>query len=597
MKTCLCVMTLTVGCGLTAALGAPTIQEIAPRESFVVLGASHAETMIARLQRTALWEMWMSEDMADARKSMLEEMSAGFDEMEQELGLEEDTIVPPSGPAGVAAFVARGENNAPGLGFIGFADFGDKADHMTRVIDALVKKAGEDHIEVDDQDVLGSTVYSFAIPQPPKAEADEFDDEFGGGGMGMPDPEALLATIRHIHVVRHKSMVLVSSDLTTLENAMEVIDGDALDRLASDPDFDGVVNAFDGDVDVYGAVLPLKARGLLGDDDMMAMMVDSFGPVLHELLGDVRGMGFGLRLDGERAMVEQTMSLYMPNGKNGLTALLNLESPRGKVPFFAGSDVTSFASINFQFADLMGVARKVIMAHPLLQMQAGPMLDQVAPMMEQFFAAMGSKVYSAKTLSRPVTADSQKSMLVMEMSNLEQFQNMVAMLAPQGGFQAREFLGHQIYTLEMGDMGGGMPLGSSGSMSIGTGAGLAFVGDTAAVEQALRASAAGGTGGIASEPAFAKAVAMLPDDSVIAWGISSPADEAEYMVAQQRKMIEDMREFWGDEMDPEVIDQMGGALNDVPIALIRKYVGPAAWQLRSVESGFVFRAFVSDARD
>ena len=58
----------------------------------------------------------------------------------------------------------------------------------------------------------------------------------------------------------------------------------------------------------------------------MSMMLK---PMATQMFGALGGVGMGMRFDGERAMAEQTLALYMPAGTAGLTDLLNDPRPRG----------------------------------------------------------------------------------------------------------------------------------------------------------------------------------------------------------------------------------------------------------------------------
>ena len=59
------------------------------------------------------------------------------------------------------------------------------------------------------------------------------------------------------------------------------------------------------------------------------MMIE---PMLNQMVGDIRGLGYAVRLDAPDAMLEQTMAVHMPNGRSGLTSLLDTAAPRGTIP-------------------------------------------------------------------------------------------------------------------------------------------------------------------------------------------------------------------------------------------------------------------------
>jgi hypothetical protein len=127
------------------------------------------------------------------------------------------------------------------------------------------------------------------------------------------------------------------------------------------------------------------------------------------------------------------------------------------------------------------------------------------------------------------------------------------------------------------------------------------MGPTASVEQALRTVGQPGQAGPVNLPGFDRAVAALTNEPVIAWGWSDTVSVAEATAVsselQMKRSIEEIREFdpeFAAEMEKEMADE-GGPFGDLDFALLRRYIGPSAWAVRSVEDGFVLRSYLLSA--
>ncbi len=599
MKT-LIAPTLVVGLMTTTALAGPSIEDLAPADSLMVMGVNDFDTSFARLKRTPLWELWNSDEMAETREEMHQAWKDTLAEMraEMDIDLENDEFTLPGGGAGAAVFAVEDpELGLKSLHVMGFIDYAEHAEQLETLFEAMLENAAENDVEIDDREINGVTVYTLPLePENDDIEDeldDEFEDDFDEWDDGGP-MDALFEGMTHLHIVRQGGVLAVSTDLGSIRRAIEVMGGDAVPSIKSADEFNGVMNLIDRDGDWYFAMFPKQAAILFGGDPMAAMMVQMFSPTLKELFGAVHGVGIGGRLDGEQAMAEQTFGVYMPDGVRGITALMNTESPREAPPFFAGADAISYGAMNFNFSGLTDTMQRVVNGNPMLAQQAGPMLDQMKPMLDQLFGSFGNQMHMVTRVTRPMTMSSMQQMMAIRTAKADDLINMLAQMGPQMGMQQREFLGHQLFTMDpamMGAMGGGMGGMDAGaeeqSMSVGVAAGYTFIGGTPAVEQALRASDRGGDGGVAEESFFERGLAVLPDEPAVGWGVTNLIEQAEYMAFMDAEMnrmfMEQFGDEFGEEMDLEEPDfEEQKAFYD----LLRRYIGPMAWQLRAVEGGF-----------
>jgi hypothetical protein len=491
------------------------------------------------------------------------------------------------------------------------ADYGENADATAELFDAAMKKAEENgELEYEERDVMGRAVRCFLINAGPGGE-DEEEPEAGlpPGMGGMPQPEEMIQQFfAEIYFVREGSAFMLCSDMAALTGAFEVCDGAEPAGLARREDFQAVMHQI-GVQDCFGALLPRDLGPLVAAYDPTMMMM-TFGPMLGQIVGDIRGFGMGIRLDGPSAMLEQTMSVYMPNGKTGLTALMDTQRPRGDVPRFVGPNTLSYTAMNFEFDGVPAFIDRIMQMLPFLapppaqgEMDAPDPLEMIS----QLFSCFGREVHVVQALERPIAVDSLKQLSAIECVKPEELDNFLSAMGPQMGLEGRDFVGRRVYTMDMGDLGMMAPMpaqpGMMGetSMSVGIGGSLAFIGPTSAVEQAMRALGDTGNAGLADEPAFRRAVAVLQSDEVIAWGYG---DAVNTMEAQTEIMNLQMEQLMAEleAADPEMAEEFADMdmtgmnmgmelLEEIDYDLLRQYIGPSAWEAVATDDGFLIRSY------
>ena len=528
---------------------------------------------------------------------MVEEWEEAIEDLCDELGVDREAIAPPNGAAGFALFPVRNaelEETEPG--FLLFADYGAGAEQFAAVIDAVLAEAPEmPGLTVRQRKVLGRTVHTIEARRPKMV----FGGGFGRPGErempalpALPGPAQVLGDFGPVHCVRDGSVFILCSDLETLAGALENLDGNGDGALSEREDAAAVMRRL-GDVDVYGLffVEDFLREAAANDPTGMAIMIKS---MLDSVLGQIRAIGGGVRLDGPRAMVEQTLVVYMPNGKAGLTGLMDTQTPAEPPPDFVGPTALSYSSMNFEFDGIMRVLRRVLQVNPMLRFQLEAWLQQYGPTVEQICAALGTKVHTVATLSRPLTLHSAQSLYAIESPRPDVVENLLAAHLPKLGMEPRDFLGHRIYSTAAPFplVGVPMPVEGGGSFSIGFGGGHVMIGSTGLVEQALRSVGRRQVAKLGDDPAVRRARRALPAGPNVGWGIFNPIEYMELFSELdrlvQREMIEQVRR-----MDPQEAAQIEAEMRRQPARapwnadLLSRHVGPLVWQLRATEDGFV----------
>ncbi len=598
------VLSAVIGLGATSSFAQVTIERLAPENSIVVTGIDDFQKSLKTLKSTPLWGLWESDEISEMLHEPLADMHDEFGAALDELGLDQDDLSWPQGPVGLAIYPGSPDDPESGPGYMAMVDYGVKAMRMNRILEALLDKAREEHdLEIPEQDVLGRTVYSINLAElaGDDLDLDPADEMFEE--MGLPpmlDPDQLMDWFSVAHIVRDGRRFMVSSDLNVLRDALELVDEDGRSGLTDRADFQGAMSQL-GETDGYTLVL-LRDLAELMPGDPTVMMAQMF---FKQIVGDIQALGFGVRVGDGDVMIEETVTVYMPDGKTGLTTLMSHETPQGRAPAFVGPDCLAYTRFNFRFDGVMDFVRGLGAMNPMIGAQLNPMIDQYGPTIEKVCAALGPEVHTTVRITRPMTLDSLKTLYAIESTRPGDVEEVLAEYAAGMGLEARDFLGHRIYSMEFNPMAMGMAGGMGGEgFSVGFGGGYVMIGNTSAVEDGLRASAKADMPGLVDDPAYRRAVEALSAPRSVGWGVMSMVDYVDYfknlgtMVNEQ--VLEQMKEW-----DPEYARQMEQELAaepDMPwenfdVGMLDRYVGPISWEVRSREDGFVVRYMVLAPED
>ncbi|MCH8260036.1 MAG: hypothetical protein IIC46_07505 [Planctomycetes bacterium] len=606
----LVIKNLTIGsiiAGLCSAssYAQPSIEQLAPPDSVVIVSVSNVAASLDRLQQTKLWELWETPQVQQLRADFIEQLTERIDEMLEQLGVEKDTLVPPQGALGFALFPITPEDlDAPSSGMLLVADYGENADKTGELIDAAIAEADDNpDIKYEVQEINGLSVYSFDLSG---LEFEEQIEPDFAPAMPMPipmpmgDPSEMLTPPTKFHFVRDGSVFIVCTDLDRLTEAIQDEPGGDEPGLTEREDYQAIMDQL-GESDAYAILLMRDMGKMAAANDPMGMgMAGMMQEMLKTIIGDIQGAGLSLRLDSDSALVEETVVVYMPNGKSGLTALLDTETPRGALPAFVGPDTVNYVRLNFEFENLPDLVMQVMQIFAMMMMPDPEMMQEIQNMVTRLCNTLGQEIHVVSTLTRPITAESFSTVLAVKCTQPQEFENFVAEFGPKGGFEPREFLGQRIYSREIPPMMmPGMAMGGAAiEVSIGISGGYALFGPTAGVEQAMRAVGEVKLPSLEQEASYQRAVDALPNEPAVGIGYSNSADMFDATMKKNqlaaKQMIEQIKEF-----DPEVaaeIEQEQLAMLEqweaIDADLLSQFIGPSAWYVRATDDGFIMRVYL-----
>ncbi len=572
------------------------IEQLAPEQSVVVLNIKNVQASIDRLKETNLWELWEAPQIVNLRKQYIEPMTENVEELLKELGVEKDTLTLPQGGVGFSMFALTPEEFGDATsGFMLIMDYGENADKTAELIDAAISRGEEDDVlEYEIEEIGEHSVYTFIISQDEEGDADAFEEDMMGGMPMGGMPPMMPDLPEKIHYVQNGSVFMLCTDLETLTDALEIDEAGGSPSLADRDEYQAVTSQL-GEADAQVVILIRDLPQLIGGNDpMIGMMVGMFTP----FIGDIQALGGSMRINGDNAMIESSYSIYMPNGKVGLSAMFDTETPYGELPPFVGQNTISYSRFNFEFDKVPDFVMQIMGMMGQMMGGGDPEAMQETDEMLRLLASMlGNEVHTVSTLNRPIDADSQAMVFAVKCTKQEEFENFSAEMGPQAGFEPRDFLGQRIYTLP-GDAMGMMGMPGAVDISIGISNGFILIGPATGVEQAMRAGGEAELPTLDSDEQYSRAVAALPQDPVVAAGYSNTIDVLEAMIKSMRfniqSQVDEMREFdpeWADEFEAEALKGIE-TFEDIDIDLLRKHIGQSVWYVNATDEGFIIRSYM-----
>ncbi len=595
--------------GLTAATAwaGQAIEDLAPRSSFAVFGLKSIAETKEHLKATPLWDLLQTEPITELRQEFYTQFEHEFKGMCEELDIESNGFTCPDGGMGFAIFLNRDpDTGMPFPGVLGFADWGHDADKIEELINSMVAHAQEEdeNFEYEAIELQGRSGYRFAVPHEIHEVDTDDDYDMQMGGM-MDAPQEMLQSIDSVYFVRDENTFYLCTDQPSLTAALGIIDGEeGHATISQHANYQAIMNQV-GDGDAYGVFLMDGAMQLVsGVGGGMAMM---FIPMLQQFIGDIQGGGMSMRIDGEKAMVEQSFSLYMPNGKAGLSRLLAVESPRPAVPTFVSADSVSYWHLNFQFEGLPMLIKQVRqIIGPMMGMgQGGQTADDQSTdlLIQQLLTPLGPEMHGATKIAHPIGVGSMKQCTAVKCSDTENFDKALGQFGAGWGLMGEEVYGRKLYTLDLSGMMGMMPMQAGPgmgigdeTMSVGIDKDYVYAGHTSVVTQAMSHNK---MATLSSTKDFQYAMSVLSDEPILGWGytdiVTTMEAQAEISKLAMEQMIQQMRDFDPEFQDEDIETMMNMGIfskfQEFDWDMLREYIGPGVWECHVVDDGFICHSY------
>ena len=317
--------------------------------------------------------------------------------------------------------------------------------------------------------------------------------------------------------------LIFGTEPDAIGSAFAALEGDPEEGMLADhPDYLELLNRC-GDGDMFGAVLltNLADTVVQMDESGMSMM---FMPTIKNIFGDVDGIAESITVSPTSdVLLNATYTILMNEGRSGLLGLIGENSSLQEIPSFVQSDAITYTQGQIDIDKFVPLIRDIISNDPMLSMQLGTQVEQMELGFNLFLNPLGSKYHVFSTGQLPFDADTVGYLVAIECKDEKTFSNALGASLPQMGAVPSDFLGNQIFTIDLGAMVPmPMPMPMPLEISISVGGGYALLGTTHTVEQALRTI---------SNPKNHESndsrpmVSAFPHDDVSAWGYSDLSEK------------------------------------------------------------------------
>lgn len=521
------ILCIAAGLPISAtALAAPvTIADVAPRSSVVVLGVDDATALKSAFEESGFIKIWNDAAIQEWLGDAIDEAVEGLNDELAELGFSVDDLSMPSGSFGWALYVDNIGDNIENSSYqiIGVSDFGDGAERMNELLMTTLEEGVDaGNIDLTDEEYRGVTIWTITEVE---EEMDEDEMMWDAGG-----PELFKET----YMARVDGQIMYSTQLSSLERAIDRAQGDQVPSITSDAEFNAARAAI-GEHQGYVVALtsPLFSLTQLAEAQL-AEEAAQFGqpapPIMRIIrasgLDQFRSVSIGLNADAADSVMEQTFSVRFPE-RRGLLTLIPTESKPFTAPAFIDADAASISMMQVEFRNLFPAVREIINSLPQDMSQMANMGMMQAQMMAgPIFNSLGPEVYQVQHIAKPYNPDSFKQYVAIKARDEAALSQTITGLTQQFGLPARQFEGAQIWDIDLAGMGVPMPAGDG--FSIGLGQGFMFIGQTSVVESALRTASNPDAARLADEARFKDAVKEMSAQG-LSYGWTDTREYVEYL--------------------------------------------------------------------
>ncbi len=577
-----CASTLTAGDALD-------IRDLAPKNSFLVVGISDLPATVDRFAATSMGKMWNAPEF----KTSVDELKGAWDKAVKEraagAGFDAADVTWPKS----AGLCTAGElDEETGLEipatmfFVDWADGGEKSNKwLESALADLEKTAKEEGSTVAFEDMRGRRV--LVVTEAEDEDAADAMGEGEGEEFGSPAFGAGAFDFKSSHFAVDKGRVLFATTAAAMSDLLGKIDAQntATDAISSNPAFTGALELAGGTGDGYAVVLLENLGSIASGSPELAMAQ----PFLKQIFGDVQA--FATRLSANEGTIELAAALFIPSKKTGLPALFDLSTPLASSPSFVPADAISYARFNVRFDAILPTLDEIAAGLPpefgdMIKMQ----LDSFRPAMTAAFGAVGPDIHLYGSAAEAGADSPAKAVTAIRMKSGKESEQAVSDLLnlfPMG-LESRDFNGMSILSDEFSDF------------AIGMGGGWLALGGGASVEQALRSvDAKDDASNLSADATYSTAMEALGGGDFVAAGWINLPKQFEATAAMMKELQAQVDEMaGGGEVDADGED--GGEVPMLGIdrdalpgletfmdpAVMKQFLGQQVWDVRSTEKGY-----------
>lgn len=556
-----------------------TIQQAAPDTTIAFVSASNIGDVLSKLETAGACDKICAAVCSEFNVDYASSARSAFESLCDAMGISSEDFTPPSGYAGAALYpVVDFESGTVGLGGIAMIELDEKL-YGEFFNEMMNKFPNEPSFDSEIVSLVGRDVMMIQYEMP------EVD---------MPVMNLDLEAFERSYVVYTDGYLIAGSEPDGIASALLALDGEVEpDMLETNEDYITLHDRCGGEGDVFAGILltNLADTVMQIDDSTMAMTI---APSLKTLFGDIDGIANTVTFAPSKDIfIDATYTVLMNDGRNGLMSIIGENTTQAPTPVFVGEDTLMYSQGVLDLNKLVPVLRDTIMGQPMLSMQVGPQMEMIEAGLTSFLAPLGSTYFTVSTGTMPFDMETMGTLFAIECNDEEAFGGTLSMTLPAMGATPIDFLGNQIYTI---DLGAGIPVPMPMEMeySIAVGGGYVFIGTQRNVENALRAMA-NPKDTLTTDTTDLSL--MLGSDDVSSLGYGDMGKLLAVQRAMQTATTEDMFKEM-ESFDPEMAEEMRNSfaetdgLNATIFEIFVAILGPGVWDLKTDEHGFTSRGIL-----
>ncbi len=553
------------------------IQQVVPDTTIAVVSTNSVSEVIEHIRSSGVCDTFGELITSISKQYGKESLPFGgvkCDEIFSSLGLNRETWVPPTGSAGFAIYPAVDyEVGTVGLGVLAMLQLDEDTygDLFANKFEDFLVESGT---ELDTVNLSGRDVWMIQLDMESKSPVPQLNI----------DPNAF----NRIYVVYSDGYLLIGTEPGAIASAFAAIDGSQDDKvLADNADYAAMADRCGMDGDVFAAVLLTNLADVIVqmDSSGMAMM---FLPMVKGAFGDIDGLAQSVHISpSPDVFVDTSYTALMNDGRSGMMSLFGSNTKPKPIPNFVQADAFTYTQGQIDLKQVVPLIKDVIMANPMFAMQMGTQIEQMEAGLNLFLNPLGSAYHSYSTGQLPFNMDSVGYLFAVECTDEEAFTNALGESLPMMGATPSDFLGNQIFTVDLGAMSP-IPTSMPLEMSIAVGGGYALMGSTNTVENALRSIANPKDNKVIHDTN--DALSMLSSDDVSSWGYGNIRKSIEIQTAMSKAMtdamLDEMQAFdpeMAAEMQKEFEDQ--SAIQEKITNALSAMLGHMAWNVTADDKG------------
>jgi hypothetical protein len=577
------------------------VDAFAPENAYLVVSTPSAGAIWEALERTSLMDLWREPSVQKWFADTTKEQLGSLKEEMEAIGVDIETIEPPTGRVGMAYFVVETideDGDAwPQQRIAASAEFGDGAEEVMDALWRVIEDWENDDVATVVQDEYkGGTIIELTWTPPVEPEEE--------GPFGLPSqpltPVSGFSTGERAFIGRLGGLIVASDEEGMVERAFDAAQGADLASIADSADYQGAIAQHPAGQNARLIfLLNDRFHDLIVDSlEMMTMQyaMEGIDPARAlEAIGlfGLRGVGLGVRVDADDAPVEITHSILAPQ-KQGLISLFDTAPTHFEPPSLVGADTSEVTRLSIDFAGILPLVRRVVDTFGEQERAMfGPRLDNMGAMIRPVLETMGPELYIITSYEQPYSLESEVVLLATKVADERVMNDGLNMAVLPLQLETREFEGAVIH-------------GSvDGSFAIGSGYGYALMGPTKAVEDALRRAANPGGAALANEARFESATRDLADEMTAGSFIDMTGRMrlGEWVHENTLRLTEEAiaSTDWPEELKAEQLASMREQIESMPAPppadVILRYIRHVVTELHPTPDGFRGRALLLGPRD